>query len=309
MGGMDGVLMVGLLASGVRFAMPILFAALGETVAQRAGVLNVGLEGIMLAGAFLAVLCAVATGSPWGGLAAAAAGGLAMGLLHGLMAVRMKVDQIIAGIALILLGLGLSGFGYRLAFGAGGVGQVPGFARLDIPGLSDIPVLGPILFGHHLLAYAGVTAAFGLAWVLPRSGLGLTLRAVGENPKAADAAGIDVDRVRMAAAAFGGAMAGIGGAYLSTAQLAGFVENMVAGRGFIAIACVVFARWNPVGALVAALLFGIADAAQIRLQSLYPGIPYQAFIILPFVLALAALAAAARSAHLPAALGRPYRRD
>jgi ABC-type uncharacterized transport system permease subunit len=306
---MDGVLLLGLLASGVRFAMPILFAALGETVAQRAGVLNVGLEGIMLVGAFLAVLAALATGSPWGGLVAAAAGGLVMGLLHGLLSVRLKVDQIVAGIALILLGLGLSGFGYRLAFGSGSVGQVPSFARLDIPGLSDLPILGPVLFSHHLLAYAGVALALGLGFMLSRTGLGLTIRAVGENPKAADAAGIDVDRVRMAACAFGGAMAGIGGAYLSTAQLAGFVENMVAGRGFIAIACVVFARWNPVGALVAALVFGIADAAQIRLQSLYPDVPYQIFIILPFVLALAALAAAARSAHLPAALGTPYRRD
>lgn len=306
---MDLVLLIGMLASGVRFAMPILFAALGETVAQRAGVLNVGLEGIMLVGAFLAVACAVWTGSPWGGLVAAALGGLAMGLLHGVMAVRMKVDQIVSGIALILLGLGLSGFGFRLVFGSGGVGQVPGFQRVNIPGLSDLPVVGPILFSHHLLVYVGVAAALILAWVLARTGLGLTIRAVGENPKAADSAGIDVDRVRMACAGFGGLMAGIGGAYLSTAQLAGFVENMVSGRGFIAIACVVFARWNPVGALLAALLFGIADAAQIRMQSLYPGIPYQLFIILPFVLALGALAFAARSAQLPAALGRPYHKE
>jgi simple sugar transport system permease protein len=306
---MDAVLLIGTLASGVRFAMPILFAALGETVAQRAGVLNVGLEGIMLVGAFLAVAFAVWTGSPWGGLAAAVLGGLALGLLHGLMAVRMKVDQIVAGIALILLGVGLSGFGFRLVFGTGSVGQVPGFSRLELPGLSGLPVVGPILFSHHLLVYVGIAAALVLAWVLAHTGLGLTIRAVGENPKAADSAGIDVDRVRMACAGFGGAMAGIGGAYLATAQLAGFVENMVSGRGFIAIACVVFARWNPVGALLAALLFGIADAAQIRMQSLYPGIPYQAFIILPFVLALVALAVAARSAHLPAALGRPYRKD
>lgn len=306
---MDMVLILGLVASGIRFAMPILFAALGETVAQRAGVLNVGLEGIMLVGAFLAVLFAVQTGSPWGGLAAAMAGGMAMGLLHGLFAVKLKVDQIVSGIALILLGLGLSGFGYRLAFGQGTPAQVPGFQRLDFGPLGDLPVLGRVIFGHHALVYVGVALTVALAWMLARTGLGLTLRAVGENPKAADAAGIGVDRVRMAACAFGGAMAGAGGAFLSTAQLAGFVENMVSGRGFIAIACVVFARWNPLGALAVALVFGMAEAAQIRLQALYPGVPYQLFTILPYVVALVGLVTAARSAHLPAALGKPYRKE
>lgn len=301
-------MILGLIASGVRFAMPILFAALGETVAQRSGVLNVGLEGIMLVGAFLAVLGAVWTGSPWGGLLAATAGGLLMGLLHGVFAVRLKVDQIVSGIALILLGLGLSGFGYRLAFGSRAPQQVPGFRPMDLGALSEIPVLGPVLFSHHLLVYLGVAAAVALAWMLARTGLGLAIRAAGENPRAADAAGIRVDALRMAACGFGGAMAGIGGAYLSTAQLAGFVEDMVSGRGFIAIACVVFARWNPLGALAAALVFGMADAAQIRLQALYPGVPYQAFIVLPFVMALAALAAASRSASLPAALGKPFRK-
>lgn len=306
---MDMVLIVGLLASGIRFAMPILFAALGETVAQRAGVLNVGLEGVMLVGAFLAVLFAVQTGSPWGGLLAAILGGTAMGLLHGVFAVKLKVDQIVSGIALILLGLGISGFGFRLAFGQGGTGRVPGFQRLDFGPLGDIPVLGRLLFGHHALVYIGVALAVALAIVFARTGLGLTIRAVGENPKAADAAGINVDRVRMAACAFGGAMAGVGGAFLSTAQLAGFVENMVSGRGFIAIACVVFARWNPLGALAIALVFGIAEAGQIRLQALYPGVPFQFFAIMPYVVALIGLVTAARSAQLPAALGTPYRRQ
>lgn len=303
---MDQALIIGLLASGVRFAMPILFAALGELVNQRAGVLNVGLEGIMLVGAFLAVACAVVTGSPWGGLAGALTGGAALGLLHGLFAVRLKVDQIVTGIGLILLGLGLSGYGYRLMFGQGTPMQVPGFQRLDLGPLSGLPVLGPVLFGHHALVYLGVALALALSWMFARTGLGLTIRAVGENPKAADSAGIDVDRVRLATATFGGAMAGIGGAYLSTAQLAGFVENMVAGRGFIAIACVVFARWSPVGALLVALIFGMAEAAQIRFQALYPEIPYQLFTILPYVLALAGLVAAARSVQLPAALAKPY---
>jgi simple sugar transport system permease protein len=232
-----------------------------------------------------------------------------MGLLHGVFAVRLKVDQIVTGIALILLGLGLSGYGYRLVFGQGTPMQVPGFQRLDLGPLSDMPVLGPVLFTHHALVYIGVAAALALAWMFARTGLGLTIRAVGESPKAADSAGVNVDRVRLATATFGGAMAGIGGAFLSTAQLAGFVENMVSGRGFIAIACVVFARWNPLGALAVALVFGMAEAAQIRFQALYPEIPYQLFTILPYALALVALVAAARSAQLPAALARPYVKD
>ena len=306
---MELALVTGLLASGVRFMMPILYASLGETVGQRAGVLNVGLEGIMLVGAFLAVVVSVVTGTPWIGLLAAIAGGIAMGLLHGVFCVVLKADQIVAGIALILLGLGLSGFGYRLFTAGGAATQVPGFEGVDLDFLSHIPLLGPVLFAHPALVYIGIAAALSLWWVFARTGLGLTIRAVGENPKAADAAGIDVDRVRLWACAFCGGMAGIGGAFLSTAQLAGFVENMVSGRGFIAIACVVFARWNPIGVMAVALGFGIAEAAQIRLQALYPGIPYQAFVLLPYLLALVGLAAAARAAHLPAALAKPYRKD
>ncbi|MEM8551825.1 MAG: ABC transporter permease [Pseudomonadota bacterium] len=306
---MDLAVIIGLFASGIRFAIPILFAALGELVNQRAGVLNVGIEGIMLVGAFLAVACAVATGSPWGGLAGAILGGAALGWLHGVFAVRLKVDQIVAGIGLILLGLGLSGYGYRLFFGQGAPTQVPGSQRVDLGPLSDLPVLGPLLFSHHVLVYVAVASALLIAFVFARTGLGLAIRAVGESPKAADSAGINVDRVRMATATFGGAMAGMGGAFLSTAQLAGFVEDMVAGRGFIAIAVVVFARWNPLGALVVALVFGIAEAAQIRLQTLFDDVPYQLLTVLPYVLALVALVAAARSSSLPAALAKPYRRD
>lgn len=306
---MDWVLITGIVASGIRFAMPILFAALGETVSQRSGMLNVGLEGIMLVGAFLAVLFAVITGSPWVGLGAAAVGGLLLGLVHGVFSIKLKVDQIVSGIAMILLGLGLSGYGYRLYFGTGSPGQVPRFERLDLGPLSDIPILGPMLFSHYTLTYIAIAAAIALAFLLKRTGAGLTIRAVGENPEAADNAGINVDRVRMICVAFGGMMAGIGGAYLSTAQLGGFVENMVSGRGFIAIACVVFARWNPPVVLAATLVFGMADATQIRLQTLYPEIPYQFFIILPFVLAIVALAATSRSMNLPAALGRPYRSE
>lgn len=296
-----------LLASGIRLAAPIALAAVGETLAQRSGVLNVGLEGIMLTGAFLAVLFAVLTGSPWGGLAAAIIGGAMLGALHAFFVVRLKVDQIVAGIALIFLGLGISGYGYRLTLAQAGAIRVPGFDRINLFGLGDLPVIGPVLFNHHVLVYLAVAAAVGLAWVFANSRLGVMIKAVGENPHAADTAGIGVDRLRAVCVTIGGAFAGMGGAFLSTAQLSGFVENMVAGRGFIAIACVVFARWNPVAAISIALLFGIADAAQIRLQTLYPGIPYQFLVIAPYVVAIISLTVASRSARMPAALGVPFR--
>lgn len=160
---MDLVLIAGLLASGIRFAMPILFAALGETVGERSGVLNVGIEGIMLFGAFLAVLLSTISGTPWLGLVAAILGGALLGLLHGVMAVVLKVDQIVAGIALVVLGAGLSGFGYRLALADGGA-RVPGFQPLDLGPLSQLPLIGPVLFGQHALVYLGIAMAFALGW-------------------------------------------------------------------------------------------------------------------------------------------------
>jgi simple sugar transport system permease protein len=304
---MDWIFLVGLLASGVRFATPVLYAALGETVTQRAGVLNVGIEGIMLIGAFMAALGAVASGTPWGGLALALGAGALFGALHGFFCVILKVDQIVSGIGLIVLGLGLSGFGYRVSLGAAsGPLAVPSFERLDFGPLRAVPGLGAILFDHHLLVYLGVALALALAWALRRTGLGLSIRAVGENPAAADAAGLPVNRLRFLCTVFGGALAAVGGAYLSIAQLGGFVENMIAGRGFIAIACVVFGRWHPLGVLLAVLFFGLAEALQIRLQTLNPDIPYQFFVMMPYALAILALILFAGRAGAPAALRVPF---
>ncbi len=306
---MDDVFFIGLLAGAFRFATPIALAALGETVAQRSGVLNVGIEGIMLVGAFLAVLGSLWTGSPYGGLACAIAGGIAMAGLHAFLSITLKVDQIVSGIALIVLGLGLSGFFFRLTVGAQSPPPaVPSFDRIDLGRLSELPWVGPILFTHHLLVYATVVIALVLWWWLYRTGPGLRVRAAGEYPAAADAAGVPVARVRYGCVLFGGAMAGLAGAYLSTAQLSGFVENMVSGRGFIAVACVVFGRWNPIGAVLAALFFGAADAAQIRLQTLNPDIPYEFFVMMPYVLAVLFLIFFAGRAQMPSALGLPFLR-
>lgn len=304
---MDTVFFVGLIAGGLRLATPILYAALGETIAQRSGILNVGIEGIMLVGAFLAALGAVATGSPWGGLLAAIVGGAALGAVHGLFCITLRVDQIVAGVGMIVLGLGLSGFAFRITLGAERVAPpVPTFARVDFGALSRIEVIGPILFNHHLLVYLGMALAFVLYWFVHRTTWGLELRAIGEAPAAADSVGVAVNRLRYVATVGGGAFAGIGGAYLSIAQLGSFVENMVAGRGFIAIACVVFGRWNPIGVMAVALFFGFADAAQIRLQTLNPDIPYQFFVMMPYALAVVALIFFAGRGGLPRALGIPF---
>ncbi len=303
---MDEIFFVGLIASAFRLGTPILFAALGETVSQRSGVLNVGIEGIMLVGAFTGVWGAFVTGSAWAGLAVAMVAGVAMAAVHAVLCLRLHLDQIVAGIGLTVLGLGLSGFGNRLVFGTGTATRTPVFDRLDFGWLSQVDFIGPAFFQHHALVYVGVALAIGTWCFLTRTGWGLVIRGVGEDPVAANAAGVGVIRTRTACVLWGGALAGAGGAYLSVGQIGSFVEDMVAGRGFIAIACVVYGRWNPLGVLMATLFFGAADAAQIRLQPLFPGVPYQFFVMLPYVLAVGALVFLSRRSRLPGGLARPY---
>jgi general nucleoside transport system permease protein len=303
---MDQVFLIGMIAAAFRLATPILFASLGEAVSQRAGVLNVGIEGMMLAGAFAGVWGAVASGSPWVGLATAILAGIALSALHGVLCLWLRVDQIVAGIALILVGLGLSGFGYRLVFGGSSTVRVPNFQAMDLGALSKIPILGPAFFQLHALVYIALVLAVLQWWFVARTAWGLAIRAAGEDPNAAHAAGINVLRTRWACVLWGGALAGAGGAYLSIAQIGNFVEDMVAGRGFIAIACVVYGRWNPLGVLLATLFFGAADAAQIRLQALNPEIPYQFFVMLPYLLAVGALVFLSRRSRLPSALAVPF---
>lgn len=260
----------------------------------------------MLVGAFAGALGAVVTGSPWFGLLAAMLSGIALGAIHALMCVYLRLDQIVAGIGLTVFGLGLSGFGNRLTLGSEQAVRVPTFQRLDFGALSQIEFIGPAFFQLHALVYIAVVLALVLWWFMARTGMGLAIRAVGEDPVAANAAGIRVRRTRTLCLLAGGALAGAGGAYLSIGQVGNFVEDMVAGRGFIAIACVVYGRWNPIGVLFATLFFGAADAAQIRLQQLSPDVPYQFFVMLPYVLAIGALVFLSRRSRLPAALAVPF---
>ncbi len=301
---MDAELLTAFLASAVRVATPLLLAALGETMAERGGVINLGIEGAMLAGA-LAAAIGSSGGGVWSGAAIALLTGMAVALLFGLIAVKARADQIITGTAITLAAVGLTGAIYRRAFGPAGVGlSLPTFAALPVPGLSKIPVVGPALFDQSVLTYLAYLLVPLLWWVLFRTRWGLELRAAGESASDSKAAGVQVDRVRLGGVLIGGGLAGLAGASLVLAQVGTFAEKMTAGRGFIAIAIVVLGAWHPVRVLGAALFFGAAMALQFLFQSLGLGIPYQLFLMLPYLLTLAVLAGAWGRTTAPADLGK-----
>jgi general nucleoside transport system permease protein len=302
---MDPVALAGgFLAAAVRVATPLLFAATGETITERSGVINLGLEGMMLAGALAAALGAAAWG-PWGGLGCALLAGMALATVFAVLAVGVRSDQIITGTAITLAGIGLTGTVYRRAFGAEGVGlSLPTFSPLPIPGLARIPVLGPGFFDQPIPTYLAVAALPLVWWILFRTRLGLMLRATGEAAAMARAAGVRTNLLRAGATVFGGGLAGIGGATLVLAQVGTFAEGMTAGRGFLAIAIVVLGRWHPAGVALAALLFGAASAMQFLFQALGVRAPYQLFLMLPYLLTLLALAGAVGRVRAPGDLGR-----
>jgi simple sugar transport system permease protein len=300
--------MISLVASGIRLAMPVLLAVLGEIFTERSGVLNLGLEGIMAMGAFAGFAGGFASGNAWLGLMAGLAAGALMGLIMAFFSVTLKTNQVVTGISLVILGSGLSAFMYRELFGISSrPPRVEGVADLNIPVLSQIPVVGPILFQHSVVVYLAVLLVV-LSWAaLFRTTWGLKVRAVGEAPSAADTSGINVAHIRYVCVIVGSALAGLGGAVLSVAQMGLFVENMVAGRGWIAIALVIFARWRPSLALAGALLFGVADALQFRLQALgFAAVPYEFLLMLPYLLTILVLVGSSKRQAGPAALGEPY---
>jgi simple sugar transport system permease protein len=292
------------LAATVRTAVPLALAALGELIVERAGVINIGLEGAILAGAFGALVGASSAGVA-AGFGAAMLAGLLIAMLFALCVVWMRTDQIIAGTALTLLSVGATGTLYRTMFGASGAALgIPTSAPLAIPGFSMIPVVGPALFAQPPITYLAYVIAPALAWWFSRTHAGLALRAIGERPEAAEAAGIAVDRARTLAILVGGALGGLAGGTLVLAQAGTFAEGMSAGRGFIAIAIVVLGRWTPLGVAGGALLFGAASALQFAFQAMGWNAPYQLFLVVPYLLTLAALAGAVGRARAPAALGK-----
>jgi general nucleoside transport system permease protein len=302
---MDPLMLAGgFLAASVRVATPLLFAATGETITERAGVINLGIEGIMLAGALAAAMGAAAWG-PWAGFLCAALTGMLLAGVFALLAVGVRSDQIITGTAITLAGVGLTGTIARQAFGAQGAGlTIPTFSTLNIPGLARIPVLGPGLFQQPVSTYLAVAALPLVWWLLFRTRLGLMLRATGEAATVARAAGVRTKMIRAGATILGGAFAGLGGATLVLAQVGTFAERMTAGRGFLAIAIVVLGRWHPAGVALAALLFGAASAMQFLFQALGVHAPYQLFLMLPYLLTLLALAGAVGRVRAPGDLGR-----
>ncbi|HEY0931158.1 MAG TPA: ABC transporter permease [Gemmatimonas sp.] len=293
------------LESTVRTATPLALAALGECVSERAGVINIGLEGAIIAGALGGTVAAGILGVG-GGFVVGALAGMAIAALFAWFTVGMRADQIITGTAVTLFALGLTGTLYRSVFGDAGVAlTTPTAGDIAIPGLSHIPLIGQAFFAQPVMTYVAMLMALLLGWWMRHTHAGLALRAVGEYPEAAVAAGIAPRRVQALAVLFAGAMAGLAGATLVLAQAGTFVEGMSAGRGFIAIAIVVLGRWQPLGVAAAALLFGAANSLQTLFQAMgWVGVPYQLFLALPYVLTLLVLAGASGRAAAPAALGR-----
>ncbi len=297
------VVLVPFLEAAVRTATPLAFAALGELVAERSGVINLGLEGTIIAGCLGAAVTAAAGGAGAGYIGAAFAGML-MAAIFALFVVTLRTDQIITGTALTMLGLGLTGTIHRsLPTVVDAGAALPTTGPVAIPGLSQLPLVGSVLFVQPLATYALYVLVPLLAWWMTRTHAGLALRATGESPEAAQAAGVSVRRVQWSAILFSGAMGGLCGGTLVLAQVGGFNEGMSAGRGFIAIAIVVLGRWSALGTAGAALVFGGAFALQYLFQSLELALPYQLFLALPYVLTLVLLAALRGRARAPAHLG------
>jgi general nucleoside transport system permease protein len=295
-----------ILAATWRLATPLIYAAVGEVFAERSGVLNIGLEGIMLFGAYTGFAAATFAGGREVGLLTAVLVGCLLGLLFAVFVVTIKANQIVVGAALNMVGLGLTGFLYRTQF-TSQVQGIKAFPPINIPGLSQIPFLGAVLFQHSILVYATVLVVLVANFVLYRTAFGLSIRSVGEHPRAADTVGISVDRIRYLCCIIGGALAALGGAYLTIAHTNQFVEGIVSGRGFIALAVVVFGRWKPWGAFWASLLFGVFFALQLSMQAMTNLIiPYQFWQALPYVATLVVLVALRGRSAAPKALGVPY---
>jgi general nucleoside transport system permease protein len=290
-------------------ATPLLYAALGELVVERSGVLNLGIEGMMLAGAVTAFAVTVTTGSAILGIVTGALAGTALALAFGVLTLSLLANQVATGLALTIFGIGLSAL-----VGSGFVGiPVERLPRLQIPGLTGLPVIGPLLFGHDVLVYLSVLLTIGVAWFLKRARAGMILRAVGESDVSAHSIGYDVIKVRYLAVLFGGAMAGLGGAFLSLSYTPMWVEEMTAGRGWIALALVVFSSWRPGRLFLGAYLFGGVTILQLYAQGAGGfGVPAQVMSMLPYlatILVLAVIAGGPWKGRLdaPACLGKPFR--
>jgi len=297
---------IGILTSAIRLATPYLYAAIGESFAQSSGVVNLGVDGIMLIAAFASFYVVLNTGSIWLGLLAAILAGLVMGLLMSFISVTLKAEQGISGIGLYMFGLGLSSLLFNVMVGT--VKTVTGFQPVKIALLGDIPYIGEIFFNHSLLVYGAFLLVPVAWWILDKTSWGLMIKSVGQNPAAADSLGVNVDKVRYVSVCIGAMLAGVAGASLSISLLNLFQDNLTAGQGFIAVALVYFGGWKPLGIMGGALLFSTVNAFQLWMQVLGVNIPSDVAVMLPYLLTIAALAVTVNRVRQPAALNKPFER-
>lgn len=305
----DILMSASLWAAVLRIATPLIFGVLGALVCERAGVLNLGIEGIMTAGAMVGWLAVYWGADLWSGLLLAVMAGMLVGLLHALLTVSLGLSQHVSGLGITLFASSLSYYLYRLWVDVGDLPPtIVAFQPLDIPVLSDLPFVGEVLFSQMAPTYLALLAVAVVAWVLARTPLGLALRMTGENPHAVEAQGLNPLALRIGAVVAGSGLMALGGAFLTMATFNSFFPSLVQGRGWICIALVIFASWRPGKALLGALLFAFFDAFQLRLQTVVDGVPYQLFLMAPFILSIVALVLVARRARVPEALMQPYRR-
>ncbi|UCG05201.1 MAG: ABC transporter permease [Desulfobacterales bacterium] len=307
---LDIAFVSGLIGATMRMATPLIFATLGEILAERSGVLNLGIEGIMLMGAMTGFLVTFSSGSIWSGVLAAAVVGMILGLLMAFLAVNLGLSQHVSGLGITLFAAGLAMFIYRLHFGSPTVPPIiQPFKQITLPVLSEIPVIGPGLFTQYSLTYIAWLLVPVMSILLYKTKLGLKIRTVGENPVVADTVGVNVALTRTLCLVIGGALMGVGGAFLTLAHQNMFLIEVIGGRGWVAIAMVIFGNWDPVKGTIGTLIFGFLDGLQLRLQGVGIAIPFHVFLMIPYLLTIVALISVSRRAAVPAALLKAYRRE
>ncbi len=297
--------MTAFFAASVRMAVPLAYAGMGELISEKSGILNIGMEAVMLCGACFSFIGAVMSGNMMVGLLCGMLGGVLISMIHAVLSIHLAKNQSVSGISLNMFALGLTSFLYKLA-GSGDYKHLELLKRFKIPVLGEIPLLGYVFFEQDVLTYILYVVVILVAWFYRKTALGLAFAAIGENPGSADSAGIPVHKYQYIAMLLNGILGGIGGANLVLVQVGNFTENMTSGRGYIALATVILGRYTPFGVMGSALLFGAANALQIRLQAIGVPLPSQALAMLPYIIALVALIGAIGKNHEPESLAKPY---
>ncbi len=298
--------MTAFFAAAVRMAVPLAYAGLGELISEKSGILNIGMEAVMLCGACFSFIGAVFFGNMAAGLLCGMLGGAAVSMIHAVLSVRLAKNQSVSGISLNMFALGVTSFVYKLVTSGSDYKHLEPMAKIRIPVLADIPLVGSAFFEQDILTYVLYILVILVAWFYKKTSLGLAFASIGENPRSADSAGIPVHKYQYFAMLMNGILGGIGGAYLVLVQVGNFTENMTSGRGYIALAAVILGRYVPGGVMASALLFGAANALQIRLQAIGVPLPSQALAMLPYIITLVALMGSIGKNHEPESLAKPY---